>query len=81
MREERMTIAVLGADHVGSKIGRLWKAGGHDVTFAARHPAAGAGRRTRRSRYAASVADAVAAAEAGPWPSRPPLSISAPKCR
>ena len=41
-----MKIAVLGAGAVGSTVGRLWHAAGHDVTFAgaARHPAAGAGR-------------------------------------
>jgi predicted dinucleotide-binding enzyme len=32
-----MKIAVLGAGRVGSTIGRLWHAAGHDVTFAARH--------------------------------------------
>src|ERR1700743_2713852 len=32
-----MKIAVLGAGAVGSTIGRLWHAAGHDVTFAARH--------------------------------------------
>ena len=32
-----MKIAVLGAGAVGSTIGRLWHAAGHDVTFTARH--------------------------------------------
>ncbi len=32
-----MKIAVLGAGRVGSTVGRLWHAAGHDVTFAARH--------------------------------------------
>src|ERR1700745_3541949 len=32
-----MKIAVLGAGAIGSTIGRLWHAAGHDVTFAARH--------------------------------------------
>jgi predicted dinucleotide-binding enzyme len=32
-----MKIAVLGAGRVGSTIGRLWHAAGHDVTFTARH--------------------------------------------
>jgi predicted dinucleotide-binding enzyme len=60
-----MKIAVLGAGAVGSTIGRLWHAAGHDVTFTARHPtrpralAAELGERA----HAASVADAVAAAE------------------
>lgn len=31
-----MRIAILGAGHVGSTLGRLWHADGHDVTFAAR---------------------------------------------
>jgi predicted dinucleotide-binding enzyme/3-methyladenine DNA glycosylase Tag len=62
----RMTIAVLGSGRVGSTIGRLWHAAGHDVTFAARHPtrpralAAELG----EGAHAASVADAVAAADA-----------------
>jgi predicted dinucleotide-binding enzyme len=29
-------IAVLGAGHIGSTVGRLWHAAGHEVTFAAR---------------------------------------------
>jgi predicted dinucleotide-binding enzyme len=64
-REKRMKIAVLGAGRVGSTIGRLWHAAGHDVTFAARHAtrprelAAELGERA----HAASVADAVAAVE------------------
>jgi glycine/D-amino acid oxidase-like deaminating enzyme len=43
-----MKIAVLGAGAVGSTIGRLWHAAGHDVTFAARH-APGRGRWRRNS--------------------------------
>lgn len=61
-----MKIAVLGAGAVGSTIGRLWHAAGHDVTFAARHaprPRALAAELGERA-HAASVADAVAAAEA-----------------
>ena len=60
-----MKIAVLGAGLVGSTLGRLWYAAGHDVTFAARHAArqqvlaAELGERA----HAASVADAVAGAE------------------
>ena len=54
-----MKIAVLEADRVGSTIGRLWHAS-HDVTFTARHPAAG----TWRCAHAAPVADAAAAVEA-----------------
>jgi len=34
-----MKIAALGAGHIGSTVGRLWQAAGHDVTFAARDPA------------------------------------------
>ena len=29
-----MRIAVLGAGHIGSTVGRLWYAAGHEVTFA-----------------------------------------------
>ena len=60
-----MKIAVLGAGRVGSTLGRLWYAAGHDVTFAARHatrPLALAAELGQRA-HAASVADAVAAAE------------------
>ena len=60
-----MKIAVLGAGRVGSTLGRLWYAAGHDVTFAARHatrPRALAAELGQRA-HAASVADAVAAAD------------------
>jgi 8-hydroxy-5-deazaflavin:NADPH oxidoreductase len=60
-----MKIAVLGAGRVGSTIGRLWHAAGHDVTFAARHatrPQALAAELGERA-HAASVVDAVAAAQ------------------
>jgi predicted dinucleotide-binding enzyme/3-methyladenine DNA glycosylase Tag len=60
-----MRIAVLGAGAVGSTVGRLWHAAGHDVTFAARHaarPRALAAELGERA-HAASVAGAVAAAE------------------
>jgi predicted dinucleotide-binding enzyme len=60
-----MKIAILGAGHIGSTLGRLWHAAGHDVTFAARHaagPRALAAELGERA-HAASVADAVAAAE------------------
>ena len=60
-----MKIAVLGAGRVGSTIGRLWHAAGHDVTFTARHatrPRALAAELGDHA-HAASVADAVAAAE------------------
>jgi 8-hydroxy-5-deazaflavin:NADPH oxidoreductase len=60
-----MKIAILGAGRVGSTIGRLWHAAGHDVTFAARHatrPRALAAELGERA-HAASVADAVAGAE------------------
>jgi 8-hydroxy-5-deazaflavin:NADPH oxidoreductase len=60
-----MQIAILGAGLVGSTLGRLWHAAGHDITFAARDDArpralaAELGERT----HVASVADAVAGAE------------------
>jgi 8-hydroxy-5-deazaflavin:NADPH oxidoreductase len=60
-----MKVAVLGAGRVGSTVGRLWHAAGHDVTFAARHatrPQALAAELGQRA-HAASAADAVAAAE------------------
>ena len=60
-----MQIAILGAGLVGSTLGRLWYAAGHDVTFAARHaarPQALAAELGERA-HAASVADAVAGAE------------------
>ena len=59
-----MHVAVLGAGRVGSTLGRLWHAAGHDVTFTARHtarPRALAAELGEHA-YAASVADAVAAA-------------------
>jgi predicted dinucleotide-binding enzyme/3-methyladenine DNA glycosylase Tag len=58
-------IAILGVGHVGSTLGRLWHADGHDVTFAARdaaRPQALAAELGARA-HAASVADAVAGAE------------------
>ena len=60
-----MRIAILGAGHVGSTLGRLWHGAGHDVTFAARdaaRPRALAAELGERA-HAASVADAVAGAE------------------
>jgi D-arabinose 1-dehydrogenase-like Zn-dependent alcohol dehydrogenase len=66
MERGQMKIAVLGAGAVGSTIGRLWHAAGHDVTFAARHatrPRALAAELGERA-HAASAAEAVAAAEA-----------------
>lgn len=60
-----MQIAILGAGHVGSTLGRLWHAAGHDVTFAARHaarPRALAAELGQRA-HAASAADAVAGAD------------------
>jgi 8-hydroxy-5-deazaflavin:NADPH oxidoreductase len=59
-----MKIAVLGVGHIGSTVGRLWHAAGHEVTFAGRDEreprelAAELGDRA----HAATVADAVAAA-------------------
>ena len=61
-----MRIAILGAGHVGSTLGRLWHAAGHDVTFAARdaaRPRTLAAELGERA-HAASAADAVAGAEA-----------------
>jgi 8-hydroxy-5-deazaflavin:NADPH oxidoreductase len=58
-------IAILGAGRVGSTLGRLWHADGHDVTFAARdaaRPRALAAELGARA-HAASVADAVAGAD------------------
>jgi len=58
-------IAILGAGRVGSTLGRLWHAAGHDVTFAARdaaRPRALAAELGERA-DAASAADAVAGAE------------------
>jgi 8-hydroxy-5-deazaflavin:NADPH oxidoreductase len=58
-------IAILGAGLVGSTLGRLWHAAGHDVTFAAREatrPRALAAELGARA-HAAPVADAVAGAE------------------
>ena len=60
-----MKIAVLGAGHVGSTVGQLWHAAGHQDTFAARDPAepqALADELGERA-YAATVPDAVAAAD------------------
>jgi NADP oxidoreductase coenzyme F420-dependent len=34
-----MRIAVLGTGHIGSTVGRLWHAAGHEITFAAQHAA------------------------------------------
>ena len=60
-----MQIAILGAGQVGSILGRLWHAVGHDVTFAAGHaarPQALAAELGERA-HGASVADAVAGAD------------------
>jgi 8-hydroxy-5-deazaflavin:NADPH oxidoreductase len=60
-----MKIAILGAGRVGSTLGKLWHAVGHDVTFAARgatRPRALAAELGERA-GAASIADAVAGAE------------------
>ena len=60
-----MRIAILGAGRVGSTLGRLWHAAGHDVTFAARdaaRPQALAAELGERA-HAASVADAAAGAD------------------
>jgi 8-hydroxy-5-deazaflavin:NADPH oxidoreductase len=58
-------IAIVGAGQVGSTLGRLWHAAGHDVTFAARdaaRPQALAAELGEHAR-AASVTDAVAGAD------------------
>ena len=60
-----MRITILGVGHVGSTLGRLWHAVGHDITFAARdaaRPRALAAELGARA-HAALVADAVAGAE------------------
>jgi predicted dinucleotide-binding enzyme/3-methyladenine DNA glycosylase Tag len=60
-----MKIAVLGVGHIGSTVGRLWHAAGHDITFAARdtdEPAALADELGDRA-HVATVADGVAAAQ------------------
>ena len=44
-----MKIAVLGAGHIGSTVGRLWHAAGHEVIFAARDSAAPQAASVRRS--------------------------------
>jgi predicted dinucleotide-binding enzyme/3-methyladenine DNA glycosylase Tag len=65
MEGGKVRIAILGAGQVGSALGRLWHAAGHDVTFAARHaarPQALAAELGERAR-AAPVADAVAGAD------------------
>jgi 8-hydroxy-5-deazaflavin:NADPH oxidoreductase len=60
-----MKIAVLGAGHIGSTIGRLWHAAGHEVTFAARDSAGPQPLAAELGDHAhtATVAGAVAAAE------------------
>jgi predicted dinucleotide-binding enzyme len=61
----QMRITVLGVGHIGSTVGRLWHAAGHEVTFAARHatgPRALAEQLGERA-HAATVAEGVAAAE------------------
>jgi 8-hydroxy-5-deazaflavin:NADPH oxidoreductase len=65
MKGGAVRIAILGAGYVGSTLGRLWHAAGHDVTFTARHaarPRALAAELGERA-HAASVADAVAGAD------------------
>jgi 8-hydroxy-5-deazaflavin:NADPH oxidoreductase len=58
-------IAILGAGRVGSTLGRLWHAAGHDVAFAARDAARPRALAAELGEHAhtASVADAVAGAE------------------
>ncbi|OLE26453.1 MAG: hypothetical protein AUG44_12965 [Actinobacteria bacterium 13_1_20CM_3_71_11] len=60
-----MNIAVLGAGRIGSTVGRLWHAAGHQVTFAARdlaEPRALAAELGERA-HAATVPDSVAVAD------------------
>jgi predicted dinucleotide-binding enzyme len=60
-----MRITVLRAGHIGSTVGRLWHATGHEVTFAAQDSTGAhalAEQRGERA-HAAAVAEAVAAAE------------------
>jgi 8-hydroxy-5-deazaflavin:NADPH oxidoreductase len=60
-----MRIAVLGVGHIGSTVGRLWHAAGHEVTFAAQdaaEPQALAAELGERA-HAATVTSALAAAE------------------
>jgi 8-hydroxy-5-deazaflavin:NADPH oxidoreductase len=60
-----MRIAVLGVGHIGSTVGRLWHAAGHEVTFAGRdegEPRQLATELGARA-HAAPVADAVAGAD------------------
>src|SRR5215469_11018825 len=67
-------IAILGAGQVGSTLGRLWHAAGHDVTFAARGAArpqalaAELGGRARAASVAGAVADAKVVLVAVPGP-------------
>src|SRR5260370_12566563 len=80
-------IAILGVGRVGSTVGRLWHAAGHDVTFAARDatgPRALAAELGERA-YAASAADAVAGARlvvgGGPGPARAQEAAGSPPPR
>jgi 8-hydroxy-5-deazaflavin:NADPH oxidoreductase len=60
-----MNIAVLGVGHIGSTVGRLWHAAGHDVTFAARDTAGpwALAAELGPGAHAATVPGAVAVAE------------------
>ena len=60
-----MKIAVLGVGHIGSTVGRLWHAAGHEVTFAARDDtdAKDLAAELGPPAHAATVAGAVAAAD------------------
>jgi 8-hydroxy-5-deazaflavin:NADPH oxidoreductase len=60
-----MRIAVLGAGHIGSTVGRLWHAAGHEVTFAARDvaDAQALAEDLGERAHAATVDDAVTAAD------------------
>lgn len=63
-----MKIGVSGAGNVGGELGRLWAAGGHQVTFGARDPAE---KGTAEGVRVATIADAASPAEvvvlAVPW--------------
>src|SRR5260370_15721829 len=74
-----MRIAVVGAGHIGSTVGRLWHAAGHEVTFAAQDaagPRALAAELGDGAHAAPTVADAVTAGDVvlvavpGPAPTR-----------
>jgi predicted dinucleotide-binding enzyme len=66
-----MRTTVLRAGHIGSTVGRLWHATGHEVTFAAQDSTGAHALAEQRGERAdaAAVAEAVAAARSFLWPS------------